>query len=151
MCAIPLSGQIKYFYRKIKDYTNHTILYGATISSIAQMNEALTSFYFQKPEPQQSCLLALRDIILNYHKSIEETLNYGMPLFVYNGKRLCYLWVDKKTLRPYILMVDGDKINHPMLEKGSRNRMKVLIINPNEDIPVPLIYEIFDMAAKLLD
>ncbi len=115
------------------------------------MNEALANFYFQKHEPQQSCLLALRDIILNYHKTIEESLNYGMPLFSYKGKRLCYLWTDKKTQQPYVLMVDGDKINHPMLEKGNRNRMKVLVINPDEDIPVRHIYEIFDMAAKLLD
>lgn len=114
------------------------------------MNEALTGFYFQKTEPQQSCLLALRDIILNYHSSIEETLSYGMPLFTYKGKRLCYLWVDKKTQWPYILMVDGDKINHAMLEKGSRSRMKIIVINPQKDIQVEPIYEIFDMAAKLL-
>lgn len=112
------------------------------------MNEALTGFYFQKTEPQQSCLLALRDIILNCHNSIEETLNYGMPLFTYKGKRLCYLWVDKKTQWPYILMVDGDKISHHALQTGNRARMKILPVNPDTDIQIEIIEAVMELAIS---
>jgi hypothetical protein len=108
------------------------------------MNEALTNFYTNMPEPAQSCLLALRAIIMAYDASMVESLNYGMPLFSCQGKRLCYLWTDKKTGWPYILMVDGNKINHPVLVQGERKRMKVLLINPNEDIDIETIHEVFD-------
>ncbi len=112
------------------------------------MNEALTNFYFQKAEPLQSCLLAVRDIILNYHKSIEEGVSYGMPLFTYNGKRLCYLWVDKGTQWPYILMVDGDKISHHALQTGNRARMKILPVNPDTDIQIEIIEAVMELAIS---
>jgi hypothetical protein len=108
------------------------------------MNEALTHFYTNQPEPAQSCLLALRAIILAYDGSMAESISYGMPLFTCQGKRLCYLWMDKKTNWPYILVVDGHKINHPALAQGNRKRMKVLLIDPTKDIPIKIIQEVFD-------
>ncbi len=103
-------------------------------------------FYLQKEEPVKSCLLALRDIILKYHNNISETWKYGMPCFCYLEKAFCYLWTDKKTKEPYILIVEGNKIEHPKLIKGDRARMKILPIDPNEDIPLQLIDEIFAEA-----
>lgn len=109
------------------------------------MIDKLSAFYFQKTEPAKSCLLALRDIILAYDTSMEETISYGMPLFTYMGKRFCYLWTDKKTQQPYILIVDGNKINHPDLIKGNRARMKVLPIDATKDIEIHTIYEVFNL------
>ena len=108
-----------------------------------------SEFYLQKDEPHKSCLLALQTIILSYSNDISETRKYGMPCFCYRSKPLCYLWTDKKNGEPYILVVEGRNIDHPMLEQGTRSRMKILRINPEDDIPVDVIRSIFDMALEL--
>ena len=108
-----------------------------------------TDFYLGKDEPLKSCLLALRDIILAFHDDFSETKQYGMPCFCYRKKPFCYLWVDKKTNHPYILMVEGRNIHHPALVQGDRARMKILMIDPGEDIPVETISVIFNLALNL--
>ena len=96
-------------------------------------------FYLEKQEPNKSCLLAMRNIVLNYDKDITETRKYGMPCYCYKGKMFCYLWVDKKTDEPYILFVEGKHLDHPKLEAGKRARMKIFRLNPNKDIPINTI------------
>ena len=115
------------------------------------MQNEIENFYLSKEEPVKSCLLALRDIILKYNKDISEGWKYGMPLFNYKGKMFCYLWIDKKSGNPYILMVEGRKIEHPKLVKGNRARMKILLIDPRKDIPVRTIKTIFKMAIEFYD
>jgi len=107
------------------------------------------NFYFDKEEPNKSCLLALRNIILNCDPDINETRKYGMPCFCYRGKMFCYLWVDKKTNGPYILMVEGKHLNHPKLKTGNRSRMKILTVDSNEDLPLKIILSILNQALDL--
>ena len=113
------------------------------------MNDQLEQFYLSKTEPNRSCLLALRDIILNTHDQLSETRKYGMPCFVYGKKHFCYLWIDKKTNHPYILMVEGHQLNHPALEAGKRARMKILRIDPNQDIDLANSLEVLNEAILL--
>lgn len=113
------------------------------------MIPALDSFYLTKPDSIKTCLLALRTIILNQDKNITETLKYGMPCFCYLKKQFCYLWIDKKTNEPYILLVEGKHINHPKLEAGTRARMKILRVNPNKDLPLKTIQSILKLAISL--
>lgn len=112
------------------------------------MNKELDHFYQSKKEPHKSCLLTLRDIILDFDNNLGHTMKYGMPCFVYKNKHFCYLWIDKKTNEPYILVVEGDQIDHPNLIKGDRKRMKILPIDSNKDIPLQTIHEIFNLALK---
>ena len=109
----------------------------------------LDSFYLDQEEPNKGCFLALRQIILAKHEFISETRKYGMPCFLYQKKILCYLWKDKKSKEPYILMVDGNLLNHPALETGDRARMKIFRVNPQKDIPIRTIDEILDEAISL--
>lgn len=111
--------------------------------------EKLENYYLNKSEPNQSCLLALRSIILNQDKEITETQKWGMPCFCYKKKMFCYLWIDKKTNEPYILMVEGKHLNYPELEEGDRKRMKVLRVNPNQDLPLKTIETILQKALEL--
>ncbi len=113
------------------------------------MVEQLHSFYLDKEEPNKSCLLALRDIILNQDTAIAETRKWGMPCFCYKKKMFCYLWIDKKTEEPYILMVEGKYLNHPELEEGNRSRMKIFRVNPNKDLPIRTIEGILQKALDL--
>jgi hypothetical protein len=113
------------------------------------MTEDLHQYYLSKEEPNKSCLLTIRDIILKQDSHITETPKYGMPCFCYKNKMFCYLWTDKKTDDPYILMVEGNHLEHPKLEKGDRTRMKILRVNPNKDLPIKTISTILEKALDL--
>ena len=56
----------------------------------------LDRFYLEKKEPFRSCLLALRQIILDSDPDIRETRKYGMPCFCLGKRHFCCLWTDKK-------------------------------------------------------
>ena len=109
-------------------------------------NEA---FYFKHSEPNRSCFLAMRDILLAFNEEITETTKYGMPCFCYKGKMFCYLWQDKKMNAPYFLFVDGNKMTHKKLLSGDRKRMKTYPISPEKDLPIKVIHEILHEALSL--
>lgn len=106
-------------------------------------------FYLSKTDPNKSCLLALRHIILQQDEAMNETQKYGMPCFCAGSKALCYLWVDKLTREPYILIVNGNRMEHPALESGNRTRTKIFRVNPEDDIPLQTIETILQQALDL--
>jgi Domain of unknown function (DU1801) len=103
------------------------------------MLRPIDNYFLQNEEPVKSCLQFMREFILKYDKNITEAWSYGMPFFYYKEKRFCYLWVHKKYHQPYLGIVDGNKIMHPDLLSEKRARMKILLIDPNKDIPVKKI------------
>jgi len=109
----------------------------------------IDNFFLQKDEPVKSCLLFLREFILGYDKNITESWKYKMPFYCYNGKMFCYLWVNKKTHQPYVGIVEGRKIEHPLLIIEKRSRMKIMRLDAEEDIPVKTISEILKMAVDI--
>ncbi len=112
------------------------------------MLSELESFYEKQEEPVRGCLLALRSIILDFDPKITESWKWRLPFFCIPKKSFCYLWIDKKTKHPYIGIVKGGLIDHPALVQGDRKVMKVLPIDPNEDIPIEMIVEILEMAKS---
>jgi hypothetical protein len=107
------------------------------------------NFFLQQEEPIKSCLIALKTIILEIDPAIELTLRYGMPFFILKGKRFCYLWTHKKYQQPYIGFVDGNQMNHPQLLQEDRTRMKILLIDPEKDIPVEMVKKLVTEAIKI--
>lgn len=106
----------------------------------------LEHFYLNNKEPARACLLALKTIILKMDDNVSSCWKYRMPFFCFKGKMFCYLWTDKKTKEPYIGIVEGNRMSHPLLEQGKRSRMKILRINPEKDLPVELIELILNQA-----
>lgn len=113
------------------------------------MRDALDDFYLRKEEPVQSCLLALREIILSQDKDITNVWKYGMPFFCYRGKMFCYLWVHKRYGKPYLGIVEGKRIQHAALVAEKRSKMKILLINADEDLPVSTIRMLLKAALTL--
>ncbi len=113
------------------------------------MLREIDNYFLQKDEPVKSYLQALREFILQYDKNISEAWRYKMPFYCYNGKRFCYLWVHKKFKQPYIGIVDGKKINHPRLIIEKRARMKIMLLDPDKDIPIKTIGKILKDVIKL--
>lgn len=106
-------------------------------------------FYLQQPEPIKGTLLALREIILKQDEYITSTFKYGMPFFCYKGKMFCYLWYHKKQQQPYIGIVEGNRFEEPYLIQGNRSRMKIMLIDPNKDLPLKRINNILQKAIGL--
>src|SRR5580704_13990680 len=109
----------------------------------------IDQFLLSKNEPVKGCLIFLREFILDYDKNITEAWKYKMPFYYYRGERICYLWVNKKTQQPYIGIVEGRKIEHPLLIIEKRSRMKIMVLDACEDIPVKTIGTILKLAIDL--
>lgn len=107
------------------------------------------NYYLKLEEPLQSCLLAVRDIILSADGELSECIKYGVPCFVLNGKPVCYLFKKKNAKLPYILFVKGKELDFPELESGDRKLMKSLSIDPEKDIDIELVLKVLNAAIEL--
>jgi hypothetical protein len=114
------------------------------------MNQ-LDHYYLTLPEPNKSCLLALRDIILAQHESLMPAWKWKTPFFYYKGQMLFYLWVDKKLKVPYIGITNGHQMEHSALTQGKRTRIKLLLVEPEQDLPVELITELLQQSIDLCE
>ncbi|MDB5136826.1 MAG: hypothetical protein JWP37_3429 [Mucilaginibacter sp.] len=113
------------------------------------MLKEIADFLLQKDEPARSCLLALREHILNYDPNITEVFKFNMPFFCYKGESFCYLSVYKKNGLPYAGFTDGKRIDHPNLIMGDRARIKILPLDPAIDLPVGIINSVLEAAIRL--
>lgn len=111
--------------------------------------QTLINFYINQTEPSKGCFLALREIILSQDSAITNVMKYGMPFFCYKGKMFCYLWTHRKLNQPYLGIVEGNSLNHPELLIEKRSRMKIMLVNPNKDLPIEKITTILQEALSL--
>ncbi|MBP4139939.1 DUF1801 domain-containing protein [Flavobacterium geliluteum] len=109
----------------------------------------LDDFYLNQEEPIKGIFLALKEIILKQDSNITNVLKYGMPFFCYKGKMFCYLWFHKKLKQPYIGIVEGKSFEEPFLIQEKRSRMKIMLLNPDEDLPLEIIENVIQKALKL--
>ncbi|OXA75671.1 protein of unknown function (DU1801) [Flavobacterium aquidurense] len=109
----------------------------------------LDDFYLKQEEPVKGVFLALREINLKQDDNITHVLKYGMPFFCYKGKMFCYLWIHKKHKQPYIGIVEGKHFDEPFLLQEARSRMKIMLLNPDEDLPLEQIETIVRKALNL--
>ena len=110
----------------------------------------LDEFYLQQDELKNSAFLALRDLILAHHPDITNAWKFNMPFFLYKNKMFCYLWTHTKLQQPFIGFSEGKLINHPNLTFENRSRVKIMIINPEKELPVATIKQVLDMAIDLV-
>ncbi|CAC9976266.1 DUF1801 domain-containing protein [Flavobacterium panici] len=109
----------------------------------------LDDFYLNQEEPIKGTFLALKDIILKQDKDITHVLKYGMPFFCYKGKMFCYLWIHKKLKQPYIGIVEGKHFEDFFLIQEKRSRMKIMMFNSEEDLPLEKIEFVIQKAINL--
>jgi len=113
------------------------------------MVEESNNYFLRYDEPIRSLFLFLRTLILDKDPDLGEAVKYQMPFFCYKGKIFCYLWVHKKFKKPYIGFMEGNKIDHPDLLTEKRSRVKILLLDAEEDVPVEKIDEILTMLLAL--
>jgi hypothetical protein len=113
------------------------------------MNQELENYYLKQPEPIQSCLLALKSIILSVNKEVSQRRTYQIPFFYYKEKKLAFLWVDRKRLL-FGIVTDKSLLTFPEGVRG-RNKYETMEIDPNEDIPMEDIVEMLRRQIKFYD
>lgn len=111
------------------------------------MLREIDEFYDRQLEPERSCFLVLRELIMDFHLDMEHVMKYRMPCFTLKSKPFCYLWKDKKTSWPYILVVKGNLMDHSQLQQGERSKMKRFLIDPKKDLDLKTIMEILKEAS----
>jgi hypothetical protein len=109
----------------------------------------LDDFYIKQEEPIKEIFLALRNIILKQDKDITHVLKYGMPFFCYKEKMFCYLWIHKKSGQPYIGIVEGKHFEESFLIQEKRSRMKIMMLDVKEDLPLEQIELVIQKAVNL--
>ena len=109
----------------------------------------LDDFYLKQEEPIKEIFLALKEIILKQDQNITHVLKYGMPFFCYKRKMFCYLWIHKKYKQPYVGIVEGKHFDESFLIQEARSRMKIMLFNPDEDLPLEQIETIIQKALNL--
>lgn len=107
-------------------------------------------FYENSELPFREVFIALKEIILRQDKEITHELKYGMPFFCYKGKMFCYLWIHKKYKQPYIGIVEGKHFDESFLLQETRSRMKIMLFDENEDLPVEQINNVINKAINLI-
>ena len=110
----------------------------------------LDLFYLNQDEPNKDCFQLLRELILGYNENITNAWKYRMPFFCYKGKMFCYIWTHKKTQQPFIGFVEGKRMTHPMLTFEDRARIKIMLIDPEQDLPVKEIKLILKIAVDFV-
>ncbi|MEN2489513.1 DUF1801 domain-containing protein [Flavobacterium sp. B11] len=106
-------------------------------------------FYENLEMPFKEIFLSISEIILRQDKEITNVLKYGMPFFCYKKKMFCYLWIHKKLKKPYIGIVEGKHFEEPFLIQENRSRMKIMMFDVNEDLPLEQIETIIQKAINL--
>lgn len=112
-------------------------------------NATLQSYYLSKPEPYQSCMLALKDLILHTNPGICHERKFQIPFFTYKGKKLGYIWLNRKKLMLGFCL-DKSLIKVPEGTKP-KDQYESMLIDPNSDLPVDVILERLGYYIELID
>lgn len=109
----------------------------------------LEYYYLSKPEPYQGCLLALKEIILRANPSICHERKFQVPFFTYKGKKLGYLWLNRKKL---MLGFCLDKtLQHAAEGVKLKDQYESIQIDAEADLPVDMILQKLNYYLDLID
>lgn len=115
------------------------------------MLSELDQFYLSQNEPTQSYLLALRALILKHHPAITPEWKFRLPFFYFKGKMLCYIWFHKKLKKPYLGFYNGHLLEDSSLIAENRTKIKILLLDIDDDIPVKKINAILTAATYIYE
>jgi len=113
------------------------------------MSEIIDQFFLKIPEPQQSALLFLRHYLIE-EIGLEENWKFNTPFYYFKNKWFCYISYNAKRKHEiYIGFVRGYQIEFPNLISEGRKQIKILRINPEQDIDVHSLQRICILLKEL--
>lgn len=111
----------------------------------------IQEYFYRIEEPARSILLFLRKKILESDtQNISETFSFGLPFFKYKRKMLCYLYYSKKFKKHYISFYHGDRLEYPELIQENRKKFKILLIDPEKDLPLEFILSLINEVKSYI-
>lgn len=113
------------------------------------MQNRIDNYFISLPEPERSCLLFLRNFILEFSTKITEKRKFNTPFYYSEGRWLCYISYHPKTRKIHISFVNGFKISHPKLFAEGRKKMKIFHINAHENIDIKSLKKILWSALEV--
>jgi len=63
---------------------------------------------------------------------------------------LCYLYYSKKHKKHYVSFYHGDRLDYLELIQEGRKKFKILLIDIEEDLPVPFILSLISCSLKYI-
>jgi len=112
------------------------------------MFKNLDDYFLSLPEPEQSCLLFLRQFILDFNKGISEHWHYNTPFYYYQGKWMCYISYQSKKRILYLAFVHGNQLKHKKLLSEGRKQVKVFYLDAAKDVNIRTLKAIFTEALQ---
>jgi hypothetical protein len=91
-------------------------------------------YYLKQTKLVRECLWALKNIILRTDPGIHHRRMYQIPFFFYGEIKISFLWVKQRKI--YVGLVRDKR-----LYATPKNDIKMIEINPTEDIPEKYISE----------
>ncbi len=113
------------------------------------MQEPIDIFFEKLDEPYRSCLLFLRQFILDYSSDITESRKFNTPFYYFKKKWLGFISYDPKTKIIYIAFANGYLMKHPKLLSEGRKKQKIFYIDPAKDVDVKSLKAILKEACQL--
>ncbi len=104
----------------------------------------IQEYFYRIDEPERSLLLFIRKKILESDEQISETFSFQLPFLKYKNKMLCFFYYSKKHKMHYLSFYHGDRLDYSELLSEGRKKFKILLLNPNEDLNMDLIFEIIE-------
>ncbi|HMQ00332.1 MAG TPA: DUF1801 domain-containing protein [Cyclobacteriaceae bacterium] len=110
---------------------------------------AVDNFLYDMKEPYRSVMGALREIIFEKVKGVEEQLKWNCPFYSYKGL-LCYINFDKKARKVALCFVEGFILedNYGLLTRETKNIAK-LFVDENKNLNVREINYYLKQAIKI--
>jgi hypothetical protein len=115
------------------------------------MLNQLDNYFLSLPEPEQGCLLFVRQFILGFNSDISEHWHYNTPFYYYKEKWMCYISYQKKQRTIYLGFVHGYKLKHKKLLSEGRKQIKVYYLDPAKDLDIKTLRAIFKEALHYVD
>lgn len=113
------------------------------------MQESIDNYFITLEEPYQSCLLFLRQFILDHSSNITESRKFNTPFYYFNKKWLGFISYDHKSKIIYFAFANGYLIKHPKLVSEGRKKQKIFYVDAGKDIDVKNLEQILKLACKL--
>lgn len=115
------------------------------------MLNQIDNYFFTLPEPEQSCLLFIRQFILDTHQGISEHWHYNTPFYYYRGHWMCYISYNKKSGITYLAFIHGRHLEHKKLLSEGRKQVKVFYLDTAADLDIKSLKIIFRKAILYID
>ena len=107
----------------------------------------LEDYFEALPEDYREVMLVVRDYLRAAPYGFEEKYKWDTPTYYAGGRYVCYLYYRPKARRAYLGFGRAAGIAHPLLLAEGRAQIRILVLDPGEDVPLRAIGEVLALLG----